>query len=254
MDKSLYLDVNRFAAKSHWLHPVATFLTGPGGLLLLAVLVFIAYLQARNGDLGGSDLDQLAAVVWVVLGTALAYLLVLPVVHLVARARPFTELPTAVVLGRRPTGFGFPNEHAVVAWAVAAGLWCARTRLVAFLATLLALAICYFEVYVGAAYPSDVVVGALIGIAVILIGYPLVLPSLRRLAHAMARGPLRLLVGTHGPTRTRGLGPAAVPVPVGESGGVRILRKEEVGPAPSAARPPDGAAAEEAEAQEASAD
>jgi len=71
----------------------------------------------------------------------LAYAVSLLVVHLVARARPFAVVPRALVLVTRPTGFSFPNEHAVIAGAVATGLWLSRAQFMAAVATLVAVAI-----------------------------------------------------------------------------------------------------------------
>ena len=230
MDKRLYLDVNRFAGQSAWLHDVARFLTGPGGLILLAALLLAAYLQARSGGLGGSDLDQVAAVVWSALAAAISLGIALVLVTLVGRSRPFMEVSGALVIVARPSSHSFPSVHAAVAGAVAAGLWCARTRLVALLATLLALAIALAEVYVGVAWPSDAASGLLIGAAVALVGYPVAIGPLRILTHSLARSPGRLLVGGHG-GRLTGPGPAARPAPLGTSGSVRVLRDDPPGAA-----------------------
>ena len=140
VDQRLFLDVNRFAARTAWAHGVAAFLARPWALAILALLVLVAMLRARAAGLGGSDLDQIAALIWVVVGAGLALAVSLPIVHLVARERPFVAMPSVVVLVPRPTGFSFPNEHAVIAGAVAAGLWLSRSYLIAALATLYAAA------------------------------------------------------------------------------------------------------------------
>ncbi len=229
MDRRFYLDVNRFAVRTAWAHSVLVFFARPWALVVLAGLLVLALSRARVAGFGGSDIDQLAALVWVGVGAAVAYGICQPVVHLVGRARPFTVAPQAVVLVGRPAGFSFPNEHAVVAGAVAAGLWLARAWLVAGVATLVALLIAFATVYTGIAYPGDAAGGLLIGILVSLALYPLVIGSLRDLAHRLARSPLKILVGGGHHRGALRPGPAAHPELVGESGAVRILSRDELG-------------------------
>lgn len=229
MDRRFYLDVNRFAMRTAWAHSVLVFFARPWALVVLAGLLVLALARARVAGFGGSDIDQLAALVWVGVGAAVAYGISVPVVHLVGRARPFAAMPQAVVLLSRPAGFSFPNEHAVVAGAVAAGLWLARAWLVACVATLLALLIAFATVYAGVAYPGDAGGGLLLGILVSLALYPLVIGSLRDLAHGVARSPLKILVGGGHHGGSLRPGPAAHPELVGESGAVRILSRDELG-------------------------
>ena len=180
-----------------------------------------------RAGLGGSDLDQIAALIWVVVGAGLALAVSLPIVHLVARDRPFVAMPSVVVLVPRPTGFSFPNEHAVIAGAVAAGLWLSRSYLIAALATLYAVLVSFAVVYAGTAYPGDALAGLLLGAVVTLGLYPFAIVFSREFVHAVARSPLKFLVGGGHHGRTVGPGPAAHPAPVGESGAVRILSASE---------------------------
>jgi undecaprenyl-diphosphatase len=228
VDKRLYLDVNRLSTRTAWAHGVAAFLARPSALAILAVLLVLAFVRARTGDLGGSDLDQMAALLWTVIASGLALAVSLPIVHLVGRARPFVAMPQATVLISKPTGFGFPNEHAVLAGAVAAGLWLCRAWLIAAIATLTALLIAFAVVYTGVAYPGDALAGLLLGALVTLVLYPFAIVLLRLLLHAVAQSPLKVVVGGGHHGRTVGSGPAAHPEPVGESGAVRILSSKEV--------------------------
>lgn len=227
MDRRLYLDVNRFATRTAWAHGVIAFFARPSALVILAVLLLVALARARVAGLGGTDLDQIAALVWVALGTGLAYAVSLPVVHLVARARPFVAMPQVTVLITRPTGFGFPNEHTVIAGAFAAGLWLSRTRLMGAVATLIAILVALAVVYTGIAYPGDAVVGLLLGVLVSVALYPFVIGSLQEMVHAVARSPLKVLVGGARHKGPLGPGPAAHPKPTAESGTVRILAPDE---------------------------
>ncbi|MGD0985467.1 MAG: phosphatase PAP2 family protein [Acidimicrobiales bacterium] len=227
MDRRWYIDVNRFVTRTAWAHGVMAFFARPAVLLILAILFLAALLRARLVGFGGSDFDKIAGLGWAVVGTALAYAVSLPVVHLVARSRPFVAMPQAAVLVTKPTGFSFPNEHAVIAGAFAAGLWLSRARLTAAVATLVAIVIALAVVYTGTAYPGDAVGGLLIGTLVSLVIYPFAIGSLRALVQSVARSPLRFLVGGGHHRRPIGPGPAAHPELVGESGAVRILSPDE---------------------------
>ena len=187
MDQRLFLDVNRFAARTAWAHSVAAFLARPWALAVFALLVLVAMLRARAAGLGGSDLDQIAALIWVAVGAGLALAVSLPIVHLVARERPFVAMPSVVVLVPRPTGFSFPNEHAVIAGAVAAGLWLSRSYLIAALATLYAALVSFAVVYTGTAYPGDALAGLLLGAVITLGLYPFAIVFSREMVHAVGK-------------------------------------------------------------------
>jgi len=155
VDRGWYLDVNRFATRTAWAHGLMAFFARPLALVIIAFLLLVALVRARVAGFGGTDLDRIAILLWAALGAALAYAVSLLVVHLVARARPFAVVPRALVLVTRPTGFSFPNEHAVIAGAVATGLWLSRAQFMAAVATLVAIVVALSVVYTGTAYPSD---------------------------------------------------------------------------------------------------
>lgn len=106
-----------------------------------------------------------------VLATAaggIALLLVQPISHAVDRARPFVSHPHAELLISHARDPGFPSDHATGAFAMAMGLWL-YDRTIGAIAFVLAAIVAFARVYVGVHYPSDVVAGALIGMAVALI-------------------------------------------------------------------------------------
>ncbi len=203
------------------------FFARPSALVILAVLLLVALARARVAGFGGTDLDKIACLVWAAVGAGMAYAVSLPVVHLVGRARPFAVMPQAIVLVTRPTGFSFPNEHAVIASAFAVGLWLSRARLMAAAATLIAVVIALAVVYAGTSYPGDAAGGLLLGTLVSLVVYPFVIGSLQTLVHVIARSPLKVLIGVGHNRGPVGPGPAARPEQVGESGTVRILPRDE---------------------------
>lgn len=103
-----------------------------------------------------------------VLGAAIslgfANLVVLLLNQVVSRERPFVQYELSNLL-YAPTDSSFPANPAAVAFALAMGVWLVNRRASAALFFLAALW-SFARVYNGLFYPSDVVVGALIGIAV----------------------------------------------------------------------------------------
>ncbi len=80
------------------------------------------------------------------------------------RARPLV-LDGTVLVCPSPSSYSFPSSHAAIAWAFAALLMREEPRfrwLFGALATLISLS----RIYLGVHYPSDVVAGSLIGLAV----------------------------------------------------------------------------------------
>jgi undecaprenyl-diphosphatase len=84
---------------------------------------------------------------------------------IVKRPRPALEgLPS---LGGAPSSLSFPSAHATSAFAVATAM--TRVEPIAALAFLLALALALCRPYLGMHYPSDVLAGAVLGVALGLI-------------------------------------------------------------------------------------
>ena len=114
-----------------------------------------------------------AATVWA------ADLAALAIKAATGRPRPFEVLPQADPLLKAAVGQSMPSGHAATSFAGAVILAYLTRRAVAGL-FLLAVAISFSRVYVGVHYPSDVVVGALLGTAVGLAAAALVARALRR--------------------------------------------------------------------------
>jgi undecaprenyl-diphosphatase len=83
----------------------------------------------------------------------------------VKRQRP--ELEGLSPLGGAPNSLSFPSAHATSSFAVATAM--ARVEPLGALAFVLALALALGRPYLGMHYPSDVLVGALLGIVLGLI-------------------------------------------------------------------------------------
>jgi undecaprenyl-diphosphatase len=136
----------------------------------------LAILLGRSGNNGG---------IWVAIGVVLALLdssnreswlicaalgpIAIGVNYLVKLAvrRPRPVLEGLSPLGGAPSSLSFPSAHATSSFAVATAM--TRVEPVAALAFLLAAALALGRPYLGMHYPSDVLAGALLGVALGLI-------------------------------------------------------------------------------------
>lgn len=117
----------------------------------------------------------------------------------VGRPRPFVAHPHAVHLfASHATDAGFPSDHATAAFAIAASILLYNRRW-GILAVALASILAIGRVAIGVHYPSDVIVGALLGCAA---AYVVSLPPIQGWITAFAEQLLHLRPGriAHGPT------------------------------------------------------
>jgi undecaprenyl-diphosphatase len=161
MDYSIYKALD--GVGPHWLEGPLKFAANDLVFVIVALVALTFLIPWRT--------HRLERRIGAVLATAaggLALLLVQPISNAVDRARPFVAHPHAELLVSHARDPGFPSDHATGAFAMAMGLWF-YDRTIGALAFLLAAVVAFARVYVGVHYPSDVVGGALIGIAVALI-------------------------------------------------------------------------------------
>lgn len=193
VDKAWFLDVNRFAVHTGWLHsPMYDYANY--GVALFALLLVIGWWLARRQ--GGAR--AVAAALWAAGGTIAAVIAAQPVNHAVAEARPWESLPHALILAGHSTDFSFPSDHATMAGAVTAGIFLYHRRL-AIVSLLAGLLICFARVYIGAHYPQDVAAGFALGAAVALIGWVIVRIPLTALVTWLCRTPVRPLLSATPP-------------------------------------------------------
>jgi len=173
MDASLYREINRFAIRTAWAHPFMKFVA-IYAIGLFAVLVLYAWWDARFSK---NSVRGVAAAGWTAIATVLAVGINQLIIHAVKRQRPYWSMKHVEVLVAKGHDYTFPSDHAMAAGAAAAGLWVVAryaprvVRRVAQAGTVLAILIAFARVYVGAHYPSDVVVGLVLGAAITLLGW-----------------------------------------------------------------------------------
>jgi undecaprenyl-diphosphatase len=186
-DQGLFDAVNTLARHTGWLHRPVLAYAGYGAVLFAALLV-AGWVIARR-----REPRSMAAALWTGAATLIAVGLNQPIVSSVHEARPYTAEPGILVLAHRSADFSFPSDHAVMAGAVAAGLWLVSRRLGA-LATVAALVMAFARVYIAAHYPHDVAIGLAFGAAVTIAGWWLLSRPLTVLVARLRVTPLRPLL------------------------------------------------------------
>jgi undecaprenyl-diphosphatase len=133
------------------------------GLVWLALLVMLAVLGGRTGRWAA-----LAGLIALVVGLASSEMLK----NLVMQPRPFLSLSDVRLLVSPPDSYSFPSVNVTYAFAVSSGASLATRRLLGWVpfwgwgSLTLAVATFYSRIYVGVHYPSDVLGGAILGVAV----------------------------------------------------------------------------------------
>jgi undecaprenyl-diphosphatase len=164
-------------------------------IVILAALLLAGWWIARRR----ADLTVLAAAVWTPLGALAAVAINQPIVAAIHGPRPYAVLPDILVLAQRGSDPSFPSDYAVLAGAIAAGLWLVSDRL-GTVALLAAAVMAFAGVYIGALYPHDVMAGLLVGNAVSVIGFwatsPVLVRLLRRAEDSRLVRPLLTVADT----------------------------------------------------------
>lgn len=188
LNDELFQVINGFARHTPWLHgPAAAYSTMFGPLLLLGLLV-AGWVIAR-----GQGPAVMAAAIWAPFGTTLAVALQRPISEVAEQPMPSKSLPHTMTLVHGTADMASPSAHAILAGAVAAGLFLVERRLgvaAAVAGFLMGLA----RVYVGLHYPSDALAGLIVGAVVTMLGFMIVKPPLMALVTRLRRTPVRTLV------------------------------------------------------------
>ena len=180
-DQSIIHFLNSFAHRSWILDAVIGRISSndfiDGGILM--ALFWWAWI--KHGEENRENRELLAGnIVATACAVVLARLLALSLPY---RERPLREplLHFTLPYGSSPQSLihwsAFPSDHAVLTFCVVTGLWLVSRRL-GIAAAIYGLATNIPRIYIGAHYPTDVVVGILLGIAV---GGLFAVPSLRNI-------------------------------------------------------------------------
>ncbi len=84
--------------------------------------------------------------------------------NIFARPRPFIENPDVVLAIAQPSGYSFPSGHAMKSFAVAMVIFM-NCRKMAIYAFVYAAIVSFSRLYLYVHYPTDVLIGILIGLA-----------------------------------------------------------------------------------------
>ncbi len=153
LDILLYIQDN---LRFDFLTPIMKFITmlGDKGIfwLALAVILLIPEKTRRSGAM---------AIISIGIGFVVANLILK---NAVARIRPYEVEPALQLLVAKAHDFSFPSGHACCSFASAMIYVRTLKKPWGVLTMILAILIAYSRLYVGIHYPSDVIVGILVGI------------------------------------------------------------------------------------------
>ncbi|MFD8595802.1 phosphatase PAP2 family protein [Kitasatospora sp. NPDC059646] len=162
IDGGLYTRITGWAGSApHWLDRLVTEWSAYG-LGVFALLMVWAWWRAR-----AADSAVMARVLASPLIVVFAYLANSVLKGMVEEVRPCQQIAGTVPLEACPAAgdWSFPSNHTVIAFAAATALWFADRRL-GWIGLLAAVLMGASRVWVGAHYPHDVVVGAVVGVVV----------------------------------------------------------------------------------------
>ena len=132
--------------------------------LILGIVLIIIKKTRRSGA---------EVIIAMLLSFIISYLIVK---NLAARVRPFETYDFLVPLGTAPKGWSFPSVHSTFVFATATVIFC-NYKKISILALLIAVMVAFSRLYMGAHYPTDVLVGSVFGIIFALLAHYLIYPK-----------------------------------------------------------------------------
>lgn len=163
IDGGLYTDVTDFARHTHWLNGAMSAYSAYGTGIFALLLLVTWWRARRQGN------AAMAAVLATPFAVVLAYVVNSGIKSVFQEPRPCRALPHDFLIEACPArdDYAFPSNHTTVAFAFAVALVLV-SRWLGSVALLAAVVMAGSRVYVGAHYPHDVAVGALVGSIVAL--------------------------------------------------------------------------------------
>ena len=169
LDRNLFLLINGFVGKvpafDNLIKLVVNEYFVPVTLALM--LLYLWFVRSADFVPGRHREKNQEALPIAIFSTGLIALLIAITNQLIARDRPFDQLPTNLLF-YKPTDPSFPSNAVAVGFALAVAIFLANRKL-GILAVLLASFYAFSRVYAGVHFPSDVVAGAILGVLTTLI-------------------------------------------------------------------------------------
>lgn len=185
-DVDLLYRVNGWSEQTpEWVSSVLGFMSEYGVIFGLMALGLWSWWTAR---MRADAVHAVAGLLWAPLGAVAAYAVNYPIRELVERPRPLVDHPTLNELVPDKTGYSFVSDHSALTMALAIGIFMVNRRL-GFVAIGLALFQGFGRVYAGVHYPTDVIGGVALGVAVVLLLAPLAMMLLLPLVRAISASP-----------------------------------------------------------------
>lgn len=229
MDSSLLLDLNHLVKHGAALTDVVRLYGEVVGVALLLVCLLVVAVSSRRGGIGNAEGPGWAALLAAFASGPIAYGAARVLQPLIGQRSP-ADSSSQVVAVFHDGAHTMPDPLSAGAFGLAAALVVVGSRRIAILGVLLAILEAVAVVAGGAAWPSDVGVGAGLGlvVAALVAGVRALLG--RRAPRAAPAGAHHLVAGVQ-PGRNAVDGPAAHPRPDAATGAVRVLSTGTIRPA-----------------------
>ena len=189
-DVGLLRDINGLAKDAPtWADRAMEYIGEYGMVLALVVLGLWAWWRVtRRRESREEAVAGFAGLLWAPLAAAVALLVNIPIRGFVERPRPFVDHRGLDVLVPGKSDYSFVSDHSTLAMALAVGIFMVH-RKAGLAGAVLALLAGVSRVYMGVHYPTDVVGGLALGMAVTLLLAPIAMWLLTPLARALAGSP-----------------------------------------------------------------